>query len=219
MIEEELSLEMNSIEKEDAYLSMDWLTVKNYEFKILIMVACYAQEKAAFRGTFKYMCELLGVQSNSRSNAKIKEAIYSLEAKGDVHVVPDNYAWTVTLSTKAEKKPRIVRIKKLYIKTIQKYKSMNRNNSVSPENILKVFIYLYSGDDEQIRTYAQIAKILDVSETVVKNAVKALTTIEFENDLVVKKKIARVKCIETNEYITVGTKYEIRYDWDKEEVK
>lgn len=220
MIKEELSVEMNVVNEEDAYIDMDWLTVKNYEFRILIMVACYAQKKAAFRGTLKDMCDLLGVKSTVKANQKIREAIQSLEDKGEVKTILDNQCtWTVSLSVKAERKPKVVRIKKVYIKTIQNYKAGNKNDSVSCDNIFKVFIYLYSGDDEQIRTYAQIAKALDVSETIVRNAVKALTTIEFENDLVVKKKIAYVKCIETNEYFVVGTKYEIRYDWDKEEAK
>ena len=219
MIEEELSLEMNSIEKEDAYLSMDWLTVKNYEFKILVMVTCLAERDRAYRGTLSKMCNFFGVQKSGKTNEKIKQAIYSLAEKGDLTFIADGENWILSLSTKAEKKPKIIRIKKAYIYTIKQYKAANKNNSVAWDNVLKVFIYLYSGDDEQIRTYAQIAKVLDVSETIVKNAVKALTTIEFENDLVVKKKIARVKCIETNEYITVGTKYEIRYDWDKKEVK
>lgn len=37
------------LEKE-APIDYDWIEVKNYEFKILVMTACLAQEKLAFRG-------------------------------------------------------------------------------------------------------------------------------------------------------------------------
>ena len=215
MIEEEYTLDMNNIEKEDAYISMDWLTIKNYEFKILVMITCLAEYDRAYRGTLSKMCNFFGVQKSGTTYEKIRQAIYSLAEKGDLTFIADGENWILSLSTKAEKKPKIIRIKKAYIYTIKQYKAVNKNDSVAWDNILKVFVYLYSGDDQEIRTYRQIAKALDVSETVVKNAVKALTTIEFNDDLVVRKKVARVKCIETNQYITIGTKYDILYDWDK----
>ena len=77
-----------NLEHESA-INTDWLTVKNYEFKILVMVACLAENCLAYRGKLKDMCEFLGVQSSTNNRNKIKEAIAALENKGDVKVIQE----------------------------------------------------------------------------------------------------------------------------------
>jgi hypothetical protein len=47
----------------EAEIDTEWLTVKNYEFKILVMIACLAENHLAFRGKLKDMCEFLGVKA------------------------------------------------------------------------------------------------------------------------------------------------------------
>jgi hypothetical protein len=68
----------------EAEIDTEWLTVKNYEFKILVMIACLAENHLAFRGKLKDMCEFLGVKAVQSNRDKIKEAIAALEAKGDI---------------------------------------------------------------------------------------------------------------------------------------
>jgi hypothetical protein len=68
----------------EAYIDKDWLTVKNYEFKILVMIAVLAENHLAYRGKLKDMCEFLGVQASAYNNKQVKAAIDALTAKGDI---------------------------------------------------------------------------------------------------------------------------------------
>lgn len=192
--------------EKEAYIDTDWLTVKNYEFKILVMIACLAEKHLAFRGKIKDMCEFLGVGNTTSNTAKIKEAIAALETKGDIKVIQEGYTWTLTLSVKAEKKQRIIKIKNAYIHAIQNYEPDDSNDSVAWENILKVLVYLCA-DKREIKRYDEIAKALNIAEKTAKKAMKALVNIEF-NDMQVKRKIAWFKKND-NDYIIVGNRYEV----------
>ena len=43
-----------------AYLNQDWTYIKNYEFKLLIMVAILAEDHLAFWGRMEDICKLHG---------------------------------------------------------------------------------------------------------------------------------------------------------------
>lgn len=190
----------------EAYIDTDWLTVKNYEFKILVMIACLAENHLAFRGKLKDMCVFLGVGNTTSNTKKIKEAISALEAKGDIKTLVEGHTWTLTLSVKAERKYKIKRIKNAYIQAIQNYESVDRENSVAWENILKVLVYLCA-DKREVKRYDEIAKTLSMTEKTAKRAVKALINIEF-NDLSVKRKLAWFKNNE-GDFKVIGNKYEV----------
>ncbi len=194
----------------DAYIEKDWLTVKNYEFKILVMIAVLAENHLAYRGKIKDMCEFLGVSNATNNTKKIKDAITALEEKGDIKTVKDGHTWTLTLSVKAEKKPKVIKIKNAWIKLIQQYQC-EEGNSVSWENILKVLVYL-SADKTEIKRYDVIAKDLAVSVDVVKRAVKALDGIQF-GDLTVERKIAWLKKSD-DEYRVIGQRFTVGYDFN-----
>lgn len=173
---------------EEAYIEKDWLTVKNYEFKILVMIAVLAENHLAYRGKIKDMCEFLCVSNTTNNTKKIKDAIASLEAKGDIRTIKEGQIWTLTLSIKAERKQKVIKIKNAWINAIQGYKAENAKDSVSWENVLKVLVYLCA-DKEEIKRYDQIAKELGVSKDVIKNAIKALDGIDF-GDIFIERKLA-----------------------------
>ena len=190
----------------EAYIDTDWLTVKNYEFKILVMIACLAENHLAFRGKLKDMCRFLGVGNTTSNTTKIKEAIAALEAKGDIKILVEGHTWTLTLSVKAERKDKIKRIKNAYIQAIQSYEPVDKEDSVAWENILKVLVYLCA-DKREVKRYDEIAKALSMTEKTAKRAVKALINIEF-NDLSVKRKLAWFKNNE-GDFKVIGNKYEV----------
>lgn len=190
----------------EAYIDTDWLTVKNYEFKILVMIACLAENHLAFRGKLKDMCGFLGVGNTTSNTSKIKEAITALEAKGDIKVLQEGHTWTLTLSVKAERKDKIKKIKNAYIQAIKSYEPVDREDSVAWENILKVLVYLCA-DKREVKRYDEIAKALSMTEKTAKRAVKALINIEF-NDLSVKRKLAWFKNNE-GDFKVIGNKYEV----------
>ena len=194
----------------EAYIDTDWLSVKNYEFKILVMVACLAENHLAYRGKLKDMCGFLGVGNTKPNTDKIKDAIAALEEKGDIKTLIEGHTWTLTLSVKAERKDKIKKIKNAYIKAIQDYE-MDKDESVAWENILKVLVYLCA-DKREVKRYDEIAKALGISEKTAKRAVKALVNIEF-NDISVKKKLAWFKNND-NDFRVIGNKYEVGLKFD-----
>lgn len=197
----------------EATIDQEWVAIENYEFKILIMIACLAQEKLAFRGTLKDMCEFLGIKEDSRNRNKIKEAIEKLEQLGDVLVIKEGNIWTLTLSIKAERKPKIIRIKNEYINAIKAYKAENKNDSVGWENILKVLVFLWTANNTDVYTQNKIAKATNVSEATVRKAIKALTSIKF-NDMSIARKISWYKDLSA-QWRVAGTKYQVGFKWEK----
>lgn len=195
----------------EAEIDTDWLTIKNYEFKILVMVACLAENHLAFRGKLKDMCEFLGVGNTKPNTDKIKEAIAALEAKGDIKMIKDGHTWTITLSRKAENKAKIKNIKNAWIKMIQEYKPEVKDDAVSWENILKVLVYLCA-DKREIKRYCEIANDLGIAEKTAKKAVKALVNIEF-GDMQVKRKLAWFKTYD-GDFKVNGNRYEVGYKFE-----
>ena len=198
-------MDMN-LERE-AEIDTEWLTVKNYEFKILVMIACLAENHLAFRGKLKDMCEFLGVSNQANNVKKIKEAIEALETKNDIIVVREGYTWTLTLTNKCFSKERTKKIRNSYVKAIQNYKPIDKNNdSVSWESILKVLVYLCA-DKREIKRYDEIAKALNIGKDTVRNAVLALDNIEF-SDMSIKRKLAWFRTQE-GEFKVNGQKFEV----------
>lgn len=201
-----------NLEKE-AEIEKDWITIENYQFKILVMIAVLAQNKLAFRGTLGDMCDFLGVSKQSNNTQKIKTAIEALEKNGDILTITEGRIWTLTLSRKAEKKRRIITIKNAWIKAIQEYKATEKKDYVAWENILKVLVYLCA-DTKEIKKYDGIAKDLDLSVDVIKRCFTALSNIKFSG-LDIKKKLAWIK-LENNqkvEYRVVGQKVDVVLDF------
>lgn len=199
------------LEKE-VEINKDWLTVSNYQFKILVMVVALANEKLAFRGKLKDMCEFLGVSNQTSNTTKIKDAIQKLEDKGDVLVLREGQTWTITLSVKAERKPKVIRIRNAWIKAIQQYQAPDKEKYVSWENILKVFVYLCA-DRRDIKTYDEIRNDLGLSFDVVRRAVWALDEIDLQ-DLSFKRKLAWF-INNDNEWKVKGQRIDIGLDFSR----
>lgn len=197
--------------EQEAYIEEDWLTVENYQFKILVMVAALAENHLAYRGKLKDMCEFLGVGNSTSNTSKIKAAIETLEKNGDVKVIRDGHTWTITLSVKAGRKSKVIKIRNGWIKAIQQYKCED-GKSVSWENILKVLVFLCA-DNTEVKRYDMIGKALNISRDTAFRAVQALDGIDF-GDIVVKRKIAWLKKDENN-YKVIGQKIDVGFDFDR----
>lgn len=137
-----------------------------------------ADNNLAYRGTLADMCNFLGVASgNSRTNAKIKDAIDALEKDGLLKKIIDGRTFTLTLSKKAEKQRRVIRIQKEWVMVAKNYSEMpNKSESVGWMPLLKVWLFLLDrGNTQKPITNKQIADALDLSEGTVKNARGALS--------------------------------------------
>lgn len=196
--------------EQEVDIEKDWLTVENYEFKILVMIACLAENKRAYRGKMKDMCEFLGVSNATNNTKKIKTAIEELEAKGDIKVIRDGHTWTLTLSVKAERKPKIIKIQKAWIEAIKNYKAIEKKDSVAWENTLKVLVFLIA-DKRDIKKYDDIANDLLMSIDVVKRCIKALDGIELK-DASIQRKLKWFK-VNDDTYKPIGQEITVGHAW------
>lgn len=194
----------------EAYIDKDWLTVQNYQFKILVMIAVLAENHLAYRGKLKDMCEFLGVQSSAYNNKQIKAAIDALETKGDILVLKQGQTWTLTLSTTAERKQKVIKIRNAWIKLIQQYKAIKEEDQISWENILKVLVYLIA-DKSEIKTYEAVSQELNISTKTVERAITALDGIEF-NDISINRKLAWFKN-KKGEFKVKGQKIDVGFEF------
>lgn len=166
-------------ENEEAEFEYEWLTRQDYEFKLLALLAVLADSHLAYRGTLADMCEFLGVASrNSRTNQKIRDAIDALEKDGLLKKITDGRTFTLTLSKKAEKERRVIRIQKEWVMVAKNYANLpNKSESVGWMPLLKVWLYLIDCGKQKniVTTNKIIAEALGLTEGTVKNARAALT--------------------------------------------
>ena len=167
------------MENDEASFDYDWLTKEDYQFKILALLAVLADSNLAYRGTLADMCEFFGTSSsNSKTDQKIWAAIEALEAEGLLKKVVDGRVITLTLSRKAERQRRVIRIQKEWVKIAKEYPTVkNKSVSVSWEKLLRVWLFFL--DDENARrpfvTNREISAEIGMTVGTVKNARSALT--------------------------------------------
>lgn len=166
-------------ENEEAEFEYEWLTRQDYEFKLLALLAVLADNHLAYRGTLSDMCDFLGVgRGNSRTNKKIKDAIDALDKDGLLKKINDGRTFTLTLSKKAEKQRRVIRIQKEWVMVAKNYANLpGKTESVGWMPLLKVWLYLidFGKKKNAVTTNKSIAEALGLSEGTVKNARAALT--------------------------------------------
>ena len=165
-------------ENEEAEFEYEWLTREDYQFKLLALLAVLADNHLAYRGTLADMCDFLGVgRSNSTTNKKIKAAIDTLEEDGLLKKIVDGRTFTLTLSKKAEKQRRVIRIQKEWVMVVKNYSEMpNKSESVDWEKVLRVWLFLLDrGNTSKTITNQQIADAIGMSKGTVDNARGALT--------------------------------------------
>ena len=193
------------IEQESCFnFSDEWLQVKNYELKILILTSILAENNLAYRGTLSNICEWLGVKSYNRTNEKIKEAISSLQSQGYLFYKLDGRTYTLTISEKGMKQKQIVKIRKAWIAAFKAYKA--DNNSIDWIKILKVFVYLYSRQGSSLITRDIIASDLNISTSTVTKAVKAICECDLSGIKVTKETVKeRYKTAKNVYYYNLGS--------------
>ena len=144
----------------------------------MALLAVLADSHLAYRGTLTYMCDFLGVKSSdSTTDKKISNAIDALEKDGLLKKIIDGRTFTLTLSKKAEKQRRVIRIQKEWVMVAKNYSKLpNKCVSVDWMPLLKVWLFLLDrGSTAKTITSKQIAAALGMTEGTVKNARRALT--------------------------------------------
>lgn len=200
----------------------DWLSIEDYQLKILLLTSVLADNSLAYRGTLKTMCEWLGVSSNSKNNRKIKTALMKLEEQGLIFYKVEGRTYHVSISNKGLKEKSIVKVRKVWIQEFKNYnkdsnnKRIDKSISIDWIKILKVFVYLYNNPFGDICTMKEIANSLQFSEETAMIAVNAIANSQL-NGLLVYKNIIRETyndSIGNKKYKTIGTDISIGFDFD-----
>ena len=162
---------------DEVEFDFDWLSRTDYQFKLLALLAVLADSNLAYRGTLSDMCDFFGVgKSNSRTNNQIRGAIDSLEADGLLKKVIDGRTFTLTLSKKAERQRRVIKIQREWVMVAKNYAAMpNKSKNVGWEPLLKVWLFLLGREkNTNPITNQAIADALGLTIGTVKNARAAL---------------------------------------------
>lgn len=179
----------------------DALTLEKYPFRILALVTVLADEKRAYRGTLSELCRELEIQPSGGNTARIKEALKVLVQNQYVHVLVDNYTYTITLTHAAAKDEKVLKIKKAWYALIRE-KSGTRDWG----NALKVFLFLLDIPRDTPITYQAIGNQIAVSSSTVQRCVKHICSINF-TDFKILKKAVNVKQPDGT-FVCLGNTYE-----------
>ena len=179
--------------EEELEFEKDWLSVEKMEFKILTLITVLADKHLAYRGTLADMCAFFGVGvRDSRNNARIKAAIENLRIKGLIKTIQDGRTWTLTLSRDAERKSKVIRIKKDWVSALHASKGRDVDWAV----VLKVWLYLIDNHREVLKS-SEIAQCLGVSVSTVSRARQVLIDMNaIKADKVnLKDALGQIRCL------------------------
>ena len=210
----------NATDNEILHFQDSWLTLENYQFKILVITSILADYNFAFRGKLDALCDWLGVQSNTYNKNKILDAVKELQKQEYVFYTEDKKVYTITISEKARNTKQVSKILKDWVLVFKNYnkdekgKVIDKNKSVDWVNILKVFVFFYQNMEVSF-TQKELAEKLNInSERAISRAIKAIKECNIATIDFVSK---QVKVKYRGEWRTRGTTASMDYAFkDKE---
>lgn len=186
----------------------EWLSLDKYPFKILAITSILADNQRAYRGTLNQFCESLSIQPSSGNKSKIKETLVFLAENNYIKLVIDNQIYTISLAAAAANNPEVITIKKAWYQLIR-----NNSGKESWGNTLKVFLHLIDFSDDNITTYKEIGKALNISKSTVERCVKIICSIDFV-DFEIQKTVVSKKQ-QDGSIVCLGQKYEQVLNFEK----
>jgi hypothetical protein len=179
----------------------NWLRLEKYHFKIIAIATVLADEKRAYRGTIKDICQNLSISNSATNRANIKKSIDFLHDNKYINVIKDKNIYTISLAAVVEKSKNIIKIKKAWYELIR-----DNHGEVAWESLLKVFLIVYDLSLGKITTYNDIAESVNLSKSTVSRCVKVLDKINFIDFSFRRKTIKEKNPDDT--YITKGQTYD-----------
>ena len=178
---------------EELEFEKDWLSVEKMEFKILTLITVLADNHLAYRGTLADMCAFCGVGArDSRNNARIRTAIENLKNKGLIKTIQDGRTWTLTLSRDAERRSKVIRIKRDWVSALH----ASKGRAVDWAVVLKVWLYLIDNHQEVLKS-SEIAQCLGVSISTVSRARQVLIDMNAitADKVNLKDALGQIRCL------------------------
>ena len=214
-------------------ISKDWVTIEDYQFKILILVTVLAQNNLAYRGTLTNMCEWLGIANAPKNTKGIKEAIEELEKKQYIFYHKEGQTHHISITNKGLKNKTSVKVRRQWIKTIKEFNiaknsKVNRNWDTMTKALI-IILYKLEEMKEDLNIYdgiiitmKELGNEINKSEATAGKVANNLTECNFEDGLKITKDtqyIIKDKADGTKNIKAIGSYIRVFYDWEEKQAK
>lgn len=162
------------------FFRCEWLSLPKDEFRMLVMIVDIGENI----GNLSAMCRYFGLNQQSKTKERLKNALYSLNAKGLINLTKNGNSYSAVLPNESQAENGIT-IDKGYVIKIKKHEY---TRSVAWENVLKVYIWLCLNANIEF-TNSQISSCLEISESTIieaKHVLRDYGAVEIEYINVIK---------------------------------
>ena len=213
---------------EDISILKNWVTIEDYDFKILVLTSFLADNNLAYRGNLTTMCEWLGIGASQKNRDKIKTSIEKLEKQEYIFCNKEGQNYHISIRNKGLRDKRIVKIKKQWIETIKNYEATGKKVNRSWATMLKALIVIFDRIEQEkadfdlisstIITMKELGAEIQKSEHTAGTIAKKLVDCNFRDGLTLTKETI-TQPYEDNtgikKYKTIGTQISATYNWEK----
>lgn len=198
-------------------LNYNWLKLKDYQFKILILIKMLASDKEqiTYKGTLKDMREWLHLSQNKKNNDKIIQAIEELKNNNIIDYIKTGRTYTITIIEKATDNEKVIeQVKKEWLYNIRTYNIDNNKRII--ETMVKVLLYAYNNKNGEYNTRENIGYILNITTNQLDNAINNLLNCHFIDYSLFHKDLEKVRTSKGNRTKGIILQFIPRYIFDKQ---
>ena len=189
--------------RKDLVFYREWFPLPKGEFRILAMLA----DKGQFNGNLSDLCRYFFVNPQTATRNRLANQINSLEEQGYIKVKRKGRTYTLTAIPKA----RIIKIAREHYELIRTRTRTPDGESVAWENVLKVYLWAWENNFDNIITNQMIQDDLLLSAGVICSAKNVL---DREFGAIHRQKVS--KLTSDGEIYTIGQNIGASAFWDTE---
>lgn len=189
--------------RKDLVFYREWFPLPKGKFRILAMLA----DKGQFNGNLSDLCRYFFVNPQTATRNRLANQINSLEEQGYIKVKRKGRTYTLTAIPKA----RIIKIAREHYELIRTRTRTPDGESVAWENVLKVYLWAWENNFDNIITNQMIQDDLLLSAGVICSAKNVL---DREFGAIHRQKVS--KLTSDGEIYTIGQNIGASAFWDTE---
>ena len=144
----------------------EWFHLPKGQFRIMAMLA----DKGQFRGNLSDLCRYFFVSPQTKTRRALCVAISELVKQGFIKCQQERNTYTLTAIPKEKK----IEIAREHYERIRARHRASDGESVAWEAVLKVFLWIWENDYDQLITNQMIREELDLSDGVICSAKNVL---------------------------------------------
>jgi len=160
-------------------INYEWLQLKDYQFKMLILIKMLAtdKEQITYTGTLQDIRQWLHLGDNTKNNKGIKKAIEELSNSNIITYDLQGRTYNITIIDKAIDNKVIDKVKREWLDNIRNYNIDNNKRLL--ETMVKVLLYAYNNKNGDYNTRENISYILNITPNQLSNAIDNLQGCHF----------------------------------------